>query len=138
MKVLIIGSNDKVKHDISLSLRVRYPDAEIHYTDNGKQGVKLTSLASPDLVMINSLIEDLPALNIITRIREFSEAPIIVIEENNGSFERAKAFELGADEYITVPIVPIELLAKIRGLLRQVNWPASTNVFLTRVVRKSC
>jgi len=74
---------------------------------------------SPDLAIVDSCLPDIDTLSLISTIREFSDVPLAILYEAETDMDRAKGLEAGADEYIIKPFSPIELLAKVRALLRR-------------------
>ncbi|MBA7677141.1 Transcriptional regulatory protein KdpE [subsurface metagenome] len=121
MKVLVVEDNQQVVRDLSFCLNVRYPDVTVLSVTEGARGIELVETESPDLVMVASSLPDMETLEVVSKIREFSDVPLIVLSEGETDLERAKVLEIGADEYITKPFSPIELLAKVRALLRRVQ-----------------
>lgn len=121
MKVLVVEDNQQVVRDVSFCLNVRYPDVTVLSVNEGARGIELVETESPDLVMVASSLPDMETLEVVSKIREFSDVPLIVLSEGETDLERAKVLEIGADEYITKPFSPIELLAKVRALLRRVQ-----------------
>jgi len=121
MRVLVIEDNQQVVKDISFCLQVRYPDVNVIAVAEGQRGIELVEVESPDLVIVDSSLSDITTLDLISKIREFSDVALIVISEEQDAFERAKELEMGADDYIIKPFSPIEFLAKIRALLRRID-----------------
>ena len=121
MKPLVIEESEQVVKDISFCLQVRYPDVNVIAVSRGQEGIELVEDASPDLVIVDSSLSDITTLDLVSKIREFSDVALIVISEEQDAFERAKELEMGADEYIIKPFSPIEFLAKIRALLRRID-----------------
>ncbi len=119
MHVLIIVESDQVVKDISFCLLVRYPDAVITPIDNGTTALQIIESESFDLVMLDSSISDMDHLTIITSVRELSNVPLFVLYESETDLDRAKGLEAGADEYVSKPFSPIELLAKVNSILRR-------------------
>jgi len=119
LKVLVVEDDRKVIGDISLCLKVRYSEVTIVSAAEGLKGIEMVETESPDLVMVDSSLPDIDALDLIERIREFSDVPLIMLCEVDTDMDRAKGLEAGADEYIIKPFGPIELLAHIRALLRR-------------------
>jgi len=117
--VLVVEDDRKVIGDISLCLKVRYSEVTIVSAAEGLKGIEMVETESPDLVMVDSSLPDIDALDLIERIREFSDVPLIMLCEVDTDMDRAKGLEAGADEYIIKPFGPIELLAHIRALLRR-------------------
>ena len=119
MKVLVIEDDSKVIGDISFCLQVRYPEIAIASVAEGLKGIEMVETESPDLVMVSCTLADMDTLDIIKRIREFSDVPLIILCEADTAMNAAKGLEAGADEYIIKPFGPIELLARVRALLRR-------------------
>ena len=121
MKVLVIDDNQRVVDDITFCLQVRYPDANVVSASEGERGIDLVETESPDLLIVDSSLPDISTLELVGRVRAFSDVALIVIAEENNVFERAKELEMGADEYINKSFSPIEFLAKVRALLRRIE-----------------
>ncbi|MBA7684943.1 KDP operon transcriptional regulatory protein KdpE [subsurface metagenome] len=71
------------------------------------------------MVMVDSSLPDTDTLGMVSNIREFSDVPLIILYEAETDMDRAKGLEAGADEYVIKPFSPIELLARVRALLRR-------------------
>ena len=119
MIVLLIVDKKQVVSDLSFCLRVRYPEAIIVSADKGSKGIEMIEAESPDLVMVDSSLPDIDTLDLVGKIREFSDVPVIILSEGETDMDRARGLEAGADEYVTKPLSPIELLARVRALLRR-------------------
>lgn len=74
---------------------------------------------APDLVMADSSLSDIATTDLVSKIHEFSDVPLIILSDAETEMDRARELETGADEYITKPLSPIELLARVRALLRR-------------------
>lgn len=119
MRFLVIEENQQLVRDITLSLQVRYPECIIISVSEGAKGVEIVETEAPDLVMIDSALPDIDTLDLISKIREFSDVPLVILSEEETDMDRARGLETGADEYITKPFSPIELLARVKALLRR-------------------
>ena len=119
MKVLVIENNQQVVRDVSFCLQVRYPEVSVVSVAEGQKGIEMVETESPDLVMVDSSLPDTDTLGLVGKIREFSDVPLIILCEAETDMDRAKGLEAGADEYVAKPFSPIELLARVRALLRR-------------------
>ena len=73
---------------------------------------------SPDLILLDLGLPDLDGMEVIRKLRSWSSIPVIVISARTNEHEKARALDLGADDYITKPFGTVELLARIRTSLR--------------------
>ena len=119
MKVLIIEDNHQVVRDISFCLQVRYPEVVVVSVEEERKGLAMVETESPDLVMVDSSLPNVDILDLVSQIREFSDVPLIILFEAATDMDRARGLEMGADEYINKPFSPIELLARVKALLRR-------------------
>ena len=124
MKVLVIEDNEQIVRDISFCLQVRYPEIFVVSVAEGPKGIEMVETESPDLVMVDSSLPDIDTLDLVSKIREFSDVALIILYEEESDIERARGLEAGADEYVIKPFSPIEFLAKVRALLRRVQGVA--------------
>ena len=119
MKVLIIEDNHQVVRDVSFCLQVRYPEVIVVSVEEERKGLEMVETESPDLVMVDSSLPNVDILELVSQIREFSDVPLIILFEAATDMDRARGLEMGADEYINKPFSPIELLARVKALLRR-------------------
>ena len=119
MKVLVMTENQRVIKDIFFCLQVRYPEVSVASVAEGTKGIEMVETEWPDLVMVDSDLSDIDTLDLVGKIREFSDVPLIILYEGESKMDRAMGLEAGADEYITKPFSPIELLARVKALLRR-------------------
>jgi len=119
MKVLVIEDNRQVVRDITFCLQVRYPEVVVVSVADGAKGIDMVETELPDLVMIDSSLPDIAPSDLVSKIRDFSEVPLIILHEAETEMDIARGLEAGADDYIAKPFSPIELLARIRALLRR-------------------
>ena len=119
MKVLVIEDNHQVVRDVSFCLRVAYPEVVIVSVAEGTKGIEMVETESPDLVMADSSLPDIDTLDLVDQIREFSDVSLVILSEAETDIDRARGLEAGVDEYVTKPFSPMELLARVRALLRR-------------------
>jgi two-component system KDP operon response regulator KdpE len=119
MKVFIIAEDQQVISDISFCLKVRYPDIDIISAAEELKVIQLIPLEIPDLVILDFSIHKIDTLGLIYHIRQFTEVPLLVLSQNETDLDRARGLEAGADEYISKPFSPIELIARYKALMRR-------------------
>jgi two-component system KDP operon response regulator KdpE len=119
-----MDNEQKIARDISSCLQMRYQDVDVILADKGNKGINLVKKESPELVVINAPLPDIPTLELLGEIREFSDVFLLIITGEINPLERARELNNGADDIIVRPFTPIVLLAKIRALLRRTEWNA--------------
>jgi DNA-binding response OmpR family regulator len=91
----------------------------VHSASDGLQALEQIELHAPDLVLLGRVKPKLDSFQVCQSVREFSAVPIIFITACEKHQEKVRAFELGADGYLTMPFSVDELLARVRALLRR-------------------
>ncbi|MDD5702091.1 MAG: response regulator transcription factor [Dehalococcoidales bacterium] len=119
MKILAIEDDASTVKSLQFYLQMRYPDVDVITASNGLEGLKLVDDESPDLVLIDSSLPDIDHLELVKQIRVFSEIPLLVLSDSETDLDRARGLEIGADDCINKPLNPIDLLARVKALLRR-------------------
>jgi two-component system alkaline phosphatase synthesis response regulator PhoP len=88
--------------------------------NNGQQGVSLARREKPDLIVLDLMMPEMDGLEVTRTIRRESDVPIIMLTARVEETDKLIGLELGADDYITKPFSPRELVARIRVVLRRV------------------
>ena len=86
---------------------------------NGQEAVELTKSEKPDQVVLDVMMPVMDGLTACSRIREFSDVPIILLTAKVDDMDKLMGFDHGADDYLTKPFNILELKARIRALLRR-------------------
>lgn len=81
-----------------------------------------------DLIILDLGLEDMDGMEIIQRVRQWSLIPIVVVSCRDKDHEKAEALDAGADDYLTKPFSPIELMARIRVALRHASQNSSVSM----------
>jgi two-component system KDP operon response regulator KdpE len=84
----------------------------------GEEGLALATAQQPDLVILDLSLPDMDGIEVCARLREWSQAPIIVLSVRENERDKVSALDKGADDYLTKPFGIEELLARIRVALR--------------------
>jgi DNA-binding response OmpR family regulator len=87
--------------------------------ENGEEGVRLVRDLRPDLVTLDVQLPDLLGTEVCRRLREFSDAYVMMITSRTDEVDRLLALDLGADDYLAKPFSPKELSARVSALLRR-------------------
>jgi two-component system KDP operon response regulator KdpE len=117
-RILVVEDDNQISNFICYSL---HTEGFLYVTAKTGQGA-LRSLVSDqiDLMLLDLGLPDIDGIDVIKKVREWSEMPIIVVSARDQDKEKASALDLGADDYLTKPFSATELLARIRVALRHV------------------
>jgi DNA-binding response OmpR family regulator len=119
MRVLLVEDNQQVIDNISFCLQVRYPELTVNATVEEQRTVERLENNPPDLILLDSATRGIDIYKLISRIREYSDTPLLVLSDLETDMDRARGLEAGADEYLSRSFSPIELLARCKALLRR-------------------
>lgn len=135
-KILLIDDEKPIAETIEAYARKE--NMEIVYTNNGEEGLQKFSKDKFDLVLLDWMLPGISGPEIIKKIRETSDIPILMISARNEETDIVVGLELGADDYITKPFGPRELIARIYSLLRRTNKnPTEDSVITVRDLKIS-
>lgn len=103
---------------------------KIFSASQGDSGLTLWAQIKPDLVILDLNLPGMDGLDVAREIRRKSDTPIIMVTARVEETDRLIGLELGADDYITKPFSPREVVARVRAVLRRVDSPKSVSNFL--------
>jgi two-component system KDP operon response regulator KdpE len=92
----------------------------------GQEALDVTADELPDLVILDLMLPGLDGYEVCRRIRTFSLAPVIMLTAKGEQADKLRGFEMGADDYLTKPFAPQELLARVNAVLRRSQQGASS------------
>ncbi len=117
-RILLVDDEPAIQRAVGPLLRARGYDVAIAGT--GADALRLFAERTPDLIVLDLGLPDLEGTEVCRRIRASSQAPIVVLSARGAEADKVNALDLGADDYVTKPFGPEELLARIRVALRRV------------------
>jgi two-component system KDP operon response regulator KdpE len=123
MKILIIEDDLSIIESITLIMQVSWPDVEIVSTGSGIEGIAIVEKEVIDIVILDIGLPDIQGFDVLKRIRAFSNVSIIVLTVNSSETDIVRALEGRADDYIIKPFRPLELLARLKLVLRKKYYP---------------
>src|SRR6266540_1444490 len=117
-RILLVDDEVPIQRAVAPLLRAR--GYEVDVVGTGTEALKFARTQSPDLIVLDLGLPDLEGTEVCRRIRSQSLVPIVVLSARGGEADKVSALDLGADDYVTKPFGPEELLARIRVALRRV------------------
>jgi two-component system, OmpR family, response regulator ResD len=88
---------------------------------DGEAALELAARSSPDVVVLDLMLPKLDGLEVFRRLRERTDVPVLMLTAKGEEVDRLVGLELGADDYVTKPFSPREIVARIRAVLRRTN-----------------
>lgn len=121
MRILIVEDDPDAAEAMELSLGLGWPDSKIVVAESGNAALPCLANEKLDLILLDINLPDIDGYELCRRIRGNSDVPIIMISARDAEIDKVKGLELGGDDYITKPFGHLELLARIKAVLRRVN-----------------
>lgn len=119
MKVLVVDDAPDVIEVVNLCFTLRWPDADVSAAADGDQALKAIEQDPPDLVLLDVNMPGMDGFQTCQEIRRISDVPIVMLSARDGEVDKVRGLEVGADDYITKPFSHLELLARVRAVLRR-------------------
>ena len=117
-KILVVEDDSPVRNLITTTLKTH--DYLFVTASSGQEAIMQASTCNPDVVFLDLGLPDMDGVEVIKRIREWSNMPIIVISARSDDEDKIEALDMGADDYLTKPFSVEELLARLRVMQRRI------------------
>ena len=124
--ILVVEDDSSVRSLITTTLKAH--GYKFLTAANGEMAVMMASSHNPDIMLLDLGLPDIDGVEVIRRIREWSNLPIIVLSARSEDSDKIEALDQGADDYLTKPFSVDELLARLRVTQRRLNLQASGEV----------
>jgi two-component system response regulator RegX3 len=116
-RVLVV--EDEESYSDALAYVLRKEGFEVSIADTGPAALEEFERAGADIVLLDLMLPGLPGTEVCRRIRATSNVPVIMVSAKDDEVDKVVGLELGADDYVTKPYSPRELVARIRAVLRR-------------------
>lgn len=117
LQILIVEDDPPVRNLITTTLKAH--DYKYIVAENGDEAIRQASTCNPDIVLLDLGLPDVDGVEVIRKIRTWSNMPIIVISARSEDGDKIEALDNGADDYLTKPFSVEELLARLRVIGRR-------------------
>lgn len=115
--ILVVDDEERMARFIRLNLE--HDGFQVIEAYKGAQAIQKLRESMPDLILLDIMLPDLDGFEVLKMIRETSSIPIIMLTAKGEEEDRVKGLELGADDYITKPFSPRELVGRVKAVLRR-------------------
>ena len=122
-RILVVDDEPRMIHFIRLNLE--HDGFEVFEATTGLKALDQFRDQLPDLILLDVMMPDIDGFETLRLIREISHVPVIMLTAKGEEEDRVRGLELGADDYITKPFSPRELVSRVRAVLRRTEMPSS-------------
>ncbi|MDP2931061.1 MAG: response regulator transcription factor [Chloroflexota bacterium] len=130
-KILVVDDEQKIVSTVRAYLeREGYHVLE---ANDGRQALEISQQEQPDLIVLDLMLPEIDGLEVCRQIRRSSDVPIIMLTARQEDADKLIGLELGADDYVTKPFSPRELVARVKVVLRRAR-PVQTHTTPSRLV----
>ena len=123
MKILIVDDAPEVVEAVTISFTLQWRETEVIGASDGEEALDRMATDQPDLVLLDITLPGMDGYETLRRIRELSDVPVIMLTAKDSVLDKVKGLELGADDYVTKPFDHLELLARVKAVLRRLDMP---------------
>lgn len=124
-KILIVEDEQTIRNFMQAILSAKGYDVLL--ARSGAMADTMIASHCPDLIILDLGLPDTDGMNVLSRVREWSKIPVIVVSARSHERDKVVALDAGADDYLTKPFGTEELLARIRAAIRHTRTPASSD-----------
>ncbi len=116
-KILIVEDERRMARFIRMNLE--HDGFQVLEATRGQEGLDKLREELPDLILLDVMLPDIDGFEVLRRVREVSEIPVVMLTAKGEEDDRVRGLELGADDYVTKPFSPRELVSRVRAVLRR-------------------
>lgn len=118
-RILVIDDEPDVTRAVGLTITLQEPTWEVLTAHNGEEGLELVDQSAPDAVLLDLQMPGMHGLDVLSRLRLFSDVPVIILTVRDDELDKVRGLQSGADDYIVKPFGHLELVARVRSVLRR-------------------
>lgn len=119
MKILVIEDDPSIVEFLETALQIGWPEARLVSASRGKRGIEMVEGSRPDIVLLDLGLPDINGFDVLKRIRSFSDVPVVITTVSGEEGNVVRGLALGANDYVTKPLRPLELIARMKALVRR-------------------
>jgi len=116
-RILVVDDEERMVRFIRLNLE--HDGFQVSEAFNGKEAIQKIRDVTPDLILLDVMMPDIDGFEVLETIREVSQVPVIMLTAKGEEDDRVRGLELGADDYVTKPFSPRELVSRVKAVLRR-------------------
>ncbi len=130
-RILVVDDEERMVRFIRLNLE--HDGFQVFEAFNGNQAIDQIRSNLPDLVLLDVMMPDIDGFEVLRMVRESNTVPVIMLTAKGEEEDRVRGLEMGADDYITKPFSPRELVSRVRAVLRRTEMSSASTHGLIEV-----
>ena len=119
MKILVVDDDPQILDAVTVGLQLQWQDSTVIPARDGEAGLQAFYEHDPDVVVLDVMMPRRNGFEVLQEIRRVSDVPVIMLTARGEEDDRVRGLELGADDYVTKPFSPRELVARVKAILRR-------------------
>ncbi|MFW6279399.1 MAG: response regulator transcription factor [Bacillota bacterium] len=116
-KILVVDDDDNVREILEMYLKEE--NYQVLCAKNGEAALEIIADSRPDLIILDIMMPRMDGKEVLQKIREKKEIPVIFLSAKGEELDRVLGLELGADDYVTKPFSPREVVARVKTILKR-------------------
>jgi two-component system KDP operon response regulator KdpE len=124
MRILVVDDEPDVVESVRLGFTLQWREVDVIGANTGDAALDAVEQQQPDIVLLDIGLPDMDGFEVLRQIRAFSDVPVVMLTAHDDSMDKVKGLELGADDYVTKPFNHLELMARVKAVLRRLDMPA--------------
>ncbi len=130
-KILVVDDEERMLKFIRLNLE--HDGFQVIEAIKGHEALDKMRTDMPDMILLDVMLPDLDGFEVLKMVREISNIPVIMLTAKGEEDDRVRGLELGADDYVTKPFSPRELVSRVKAVLRRVEMEGAEEVDVIQV-----
>lgn len=130
-RILVVDDEQRMARFIRLNLE--HDGFRVTEAYDGTQAMDRLRTAMPDLILLDVMLPDFDGFEVLKMVRSLSPVPVIMVTAKSEEDERIRGLELGADDYVTKPFSPRELVSRVKAVLRRTEMTSDSTHGLIEV-----
>jgi len=119
--ILVVDDEPRIIEAVSMNLELE--GYQVSAARNGYEALQKLTEDLPDLIILDVMMPEIDGFETLGKIREVSTVPVIMLTVKGEEIDKVKGLDLGADDYVTKPFSPKELVSRVKAVLRRVEMP---------------
>ena len=127
MRILVVDDEPDVVQSVRLGFTLQWREVDVLGANAGEAALDIVEHEHPDIVLLDVGLPGIDGYEVLRQIRAFSDVPVVMLTARDDAMDKVKGLELGADDYATKPFNHLELMARVKAVLRRLEMSPPTS-----------